>query len=381
MGDTLRDTTRKWGNQDALVVCSEGVKWSYTELLQRAETVASGLVALGLPKQARIGIYGPNSSEWVVTQMAASLADLVLVNINPAYQVVELKHALSKVQVAAVIMATGFKSSNYVDLMMTTVPELRNASSTTIASAELPDLKHCLLIGSAKQKGFMNFDDLYKLGSGKNEEYETRTSNVNFEDPTNIQFTSGTTGAPKAATLTHHNIVNNGYHVGETLNYSPDDRVCIPVPLYHCFGMVLGNLACITHGSCIVLPGHAFDPVETMNAVENERVTSLYGVPTMFMANLKEHERKPRKVGTLRTGIVAGAICPPPLMKSIVDTLGISEMTNCYGMTETAPVNNSLLVFYCLQFLLSVSYRLVFSSLETPLWSRKHLLSVLWPPM
>ena len=334
----MRDTTSKWGNHDALVVSSEGVKWSYSELLQRAESVASGLVALGLPKQARIGIYGPNSSEWVVTQMAASLADLILVNINPAYQVVELKHALRKVQVSAVVMATGFKSSNYVDLMTTTVPELSNASSTTINSKELPSLKHCVLIGSTKKKGFMNFDDLYNLGSGKNEEYETRTRNVSFEDPTNIQFTSGTTGDPKAATLTHHNIVNNGYHVGETLNYTPDDRVCIPVPLYHCFGMVLGNIACITHGSCIVLPGHAFDPVETMDAVEKERVTSLYGVPTMFMANLKEQERKPRKVDTLRTGIVAGAICPPPLMKAIVDTLGVSEMTNCYGMTETAPV-------------------------------------------
>ena len=179
---------------------------------------------------------------------------------------------------------------------------------------------------------------MYKLGSPKNEDYLQRTANVSFEDPTNIQFTSGTTGAPKAATLTHHNIINNGYHVGETLAYTPDDRVCIPVPLYHCFGMVLGNLAAITHGSCIVLPGPAFDPVQTMDAVENECITSLYGVPTMFIANLKEQERKKRQVHSLRTGIVAGAICPAPLMQGIVDILGIKEMTNAYGMTETSPV-------------------------------------------
>lgn len=339
VGDALRNAARQWGSSDALIVKNERTRLCYSELLDLAEKLASGLVALGLPKHARVGIYGPNSSEWVVVQFAASLADLILVNINPAYQLTELKHALEKVNVSALIMAAGFKSSNYIDLVSQIVPEIHsNNNSTLISSKSLPYLNHCVLIGPTTQKGFMNLDDLYKLGSSKSEEYKIRTENVSFEDPTNIQFTSGTTGAPKAATLTHHNIVNNGHHCGETLAYTPDDRVCIPVPLYHCFGMVLGNLACITHGSCIVLPGASFDPVETMDTVESEKITSLYGVPTMFIANLKEQERKKRQVNTLRTGIVAGAICPAPLMKGIIDQLGITEMTNAYGMTETSPV-------------------------------------------
>ena len=324
-----------------MVVCHEGTRYTYAELLDKAESIASGLVALGLPSKARVGIYGPNSTEWVITQLATSLADLILVNINPAYQVVELKHALEKVDVSALIMADGFKSSNYIDLIKTIVPELHQPTSTTIHSAVLPNLKHCLLIGQKQEKGFMQFDDLYRLSSSKNEEYQQRSTSIDFDDPTNIQFTSGTTGAPKAATLSHFNIINNGFHTGEVLGYTHEDRVCIPVPLYHCFGMVLGNLACLTHGSCIVLPDASFNPEATMDAVEKERITSLYGVPTMFIACLREQEQQARDVHTLRTGIVAGAICPPVVMQGIVDKLGIREMTNAYGMTETSPV-------YCL---------------------------------
>jgi fatty-acyl-CoA synthase len=224
----LRDAASKWGQQDALIVSQEkNTRYSYEELLVRSETVASGLIALGLPPLARVGIYGPNSSQWVIAQFAASLAGLVLVNINPSYQRTELKHALKKVQVSALIMAPGFKHSNYIELVTDIIPELNDPSSTTINSAKLPDLKHCLLIGDDKKKGFMNFSDLYKLGDVKNEEYLNRTSSIDFEDPTNIQFTSGTTGTPKAATLTHFNLINNGFYTGEVTSICLFYYICL----------------------------------------------------------------------------------------------------------------------------------------------------------
>lgn len=309
------------------------------ELLHRAEQVASGMVALGLPRQARVGIYAPNCAEWVVCQFAASLADLILVNINPGYQRVELEHALKKVEVSALVMTPGFKKTNYIELLESIAPEVGSGESTTVRSKSLPDLRHAILIGQERRKGYLNFDDLYKLAPKKHPEYQERTHNVNYMDATNIQFTSGTTGAPKAATLSHHSILNNGFYCGENLNYTNADRVGISVPLYHCFGMVMGNLACVTHGSTMVLPSPSFDPVATMDAVQEERITSLYGVPTMHIACIREHEARPRNTSSLRTGITAGSLCAPELMRKIIDVLGIKEMANCYGMTETAPLS------------------------------------------
>jgi len=332
IGDALRESAKKWPKSDALVSCHEKVTYSYKELLERSEQIAEGLVGLGLPKQARIGILAPNCKEWTVTQLAASLADLVLVNINPAYQTTELEYALKKVGVSALVMTPGFKSSNYIESINQIAPEVFEAKT----SQRLPELKHLILIGKEKHKGTMKFDDLYGISC---HEYLHRGLEVSFEDPTNIQFTSGTTGTPKAATLTHHNILNNGYYIGQTLKYSHNDRVCIPVPLYHCFGMVLGNLACITHGAAMVYPDYSFSPVSTMDSVEKEKCTALYGVPTMFIGCLRENDKRRRQVMSLRTGIVAGSVCTPELMKRIIDDLHISEMTNAYGMTETSPVS------------------------------------------
>ena len=271
--------------------------------------------------------------------MAASLSDLILVNINPAYQLIELEHSLNKVQVSALIMTPGFKSTNYIELLSQIDPELKNQESTTLNLKKIPNLKHIILIGEEYHKGMINFNEFYHLNS---DDYEARTRNVKFEDPTNIQFTSGTTGTPKAATLTHHNIVNNGYFIGDLLKYTHHDRIAIPVPLYHCFGMVIGNLCCIAYGSAMVYPDYSFNPIATMDTIENEQITSLYGVPTMFIAYIREQEKLKRKINTLRTGIIAGAVCNAELMKKIVDVLGINHMSNCYGMTETSPVTFQL---------------------------------------
>ena len=336
VGDLLRTAAHKWGKNEALVSVHEKTRWTYTELLQRSEQIAKGMIALGLPKHSRIGIYSPNCKEWLLTQMAASMADLILVNINPAYQITELQHALNKVQVSALIMTPGFKSSNYIELLTHIDPDLKHQKSTTLTLEKLPYLKHVLLIGDKKHSGMLNFDDLYTLNT---DDFESRTKNVRFEDITNIQFTSGTTGSPKAASLTHHNLVNNGYYIGETLKYTHHDRVCIPVPLYHCFGMVIGNLCCIAHGSTMIYPDYSFNPIATIDSVESEKVTSLYGVPTMFVAMIREQEKHKRKTESLRTGVVAGAVCNPELMKKIIDVLNIHEMTNCYGMTETSPIS------------------------------------------
>jgi fatty-acyl-CoA synthase len=339
IGDQLRLAAKKWGKHDAMISYHEQTRWSYAELLQRSESIAKGFLALGLPKQARVGIYAPNCKEWLLTQMAASLADLILVNINPAYQAVELEHALKKVGVSALVMTPGFKQSNYLELLKHIDPEISNQTGKTLALPNLTSLKHVILIGDDKVPGMMNFDELYKMNS---EEYEERTAKVNFDDATNIQFTSGTTGRPKAATLSHFNIVNNGHYIGDLLKYSVHDKVAIPVPLYHCFGMVIGNLAAIAHGSAMVYTDYGFNPVSTIEAVEKEAVTSLYGVPTMFVAYVREQLKSKRNIRSLRTGLVAGAICVPELMKQIVDILGIHQMVNAYGMTETSPVSFQL---------------------------------------
>lgn len=339
VGDLLRSAAHKWPKNDALVSHHEKVRWSYRELLQRSESFAQGLLSLGLPKHSRVGIYAPNCKEWLVSQMAASLSDLILVNINPAYQLIELEHALNKVGVSALIMTPGFKQSNYIELLSKIDPELQNQQKTTLSLTKLPTLKHIVLIGQEKHRCMIPFDELY---SKKFEDYEKITQNVKFEEETNIQFTSGTTGRPKAATLSHFNIVNNGYYIGETLKYTHHDRVAIPVPLYHCFGMVIGNLACIAHGSTMVYTDFGFNPVSTIEAIEAEQCTSLYGVPTMFVAYVREQLRLKKNLKSLRTGVVAGAICVPELMKQIVDVLGIHQMTNGYGMTETAPITFQL---------------------------------------
>lgn len=272
-------------------------------------------------------------------QFGAALADLILVNINPASQLTELEYALNKVEVNTLIMSPSHQGTSYIDLVENLAPEIHESKIGDLKSAKLPHLKNVILIGEKKHKGMMNLDELYNL---KSSEYHHRTQNISFEAPTNIQFTSGTTGKPKAVTLSHHSLVNNGFYIGDTLHYTHHDRVCIPVPLYHCFGMVIGNMACVTHGSTMVYPSASFVAGKAMDAVEHEKCTSLYGVPTMFVAYLREHDKRPRNVQSLRTGVVAGSVCTPKLMKRILDNLNLHNITNGYGMTETSPISFQL---------------------------------------
>ena len=330
----------RWADELALVVRHQGVRWTYAELHRRVEDLAAGLVALGLAPGERIGIWSPNSAEWVVTQFATAKAGLILVNINPAYRLTEVEYALNKVGCRALITAHAFKSSDYVGMLRNLAPEIARDAVGRLRSARLPDLQTLIRIGPGEEQGFLAFDEVMGLGGARQRAtLEERAAKLQFDDPINIQFTSGTTGAPKGATLTHHNILNNGHFIGEALRLTPRDRVCIPVPLYHCFGMVLGNLACVTHGAAMVFPSEGFEPLAALETVAEERCTALYGVPTMFIAELNHPEFKRFELRSLRTGIMAGSPCPIEVMKRCIAEMHMSEVTIAYGMTETSPVS------------------------------------------
>ncbi len=284
-------TVARWGERPALVVRQQGVRWSYRELGEKVDAFAAGLLALGLQPGERIGIWSPNNAEWVITQFATAKAGLILVNINPAYRLAEVEYALNKVGCRALITATSFKTSDYVGMVNTLAPELRHARPGHLDAAKLPSLKMVIQIGDTPAAGMIPFESVFDLGAASHRaQLAELAAKLQFDEAINIQFTSGTTGLPKGATLTHHNILNNGYFLGEAMHYTEHDKVCIPVPLYHCFGMVIGNLACITHGAAMVYPGEGFDPLATLQTVAEERCTSLYGVPTMFIAQLEHPE-------------------------------------------------------------------------------------------
>ena len=324
----------------ALVARHQSIRWTYADLRRRANDLAAGLIALGLKPGERIGIWSPNNAEWVVTQFASAKAGLILVNINPAYRVHELEFALNKVGCKALILSPGFRGNDYFDSLRALAPELDAATPGALASSKLPDLKIVIRLGPDKTTGMFNYDDIATPAThAQLLELEALGRGLQFDDPINIQFTSGTTGAPKGATLTHHNIVNNGYFIGQAMRLGPSDRLCIPVPYYHCFGMVLGNLACVTHGACMVCPSEGFEPLATLQAVEEERCTGLHGVPTMFIAMLGHPEFHRFDLTSLRTGIMAGSPCPVEVMKQVVARMHAREMTICYGMTETSPVS------------------------------------------
>jgi fatty-acyl-CoA synthase len=330
----------KWAERPALVVRHQRVRLSYGELGQAADKLAAGLLALGLQPGDRIGIWSPNNSEWVLTQFATAKAGLILVNINPSYRVTELEYALNKVACKALILAERFKTSDYVGMLRELAPELEHATPGKLESARLPALRAVIVLGDSHQPGCLRFSDI--LGCGGEAEakcLEELAPVLQFDEPINIQFTSGTTGFPKGATLSHHNILNNGFFIGEAMRLTPQDRLCIPVPLYHCFGMVLGNLAAVTHGACMVFPGEGFDPLVTLETVAEERCTALHGVPTMFIAQLDHPEFSRFDLSSLRTGIMAGSPCPIEVMKRAVDKMHLNEITIAYGMTETSPVS------------------------------------------
>jgi fatty-acyl-CoA synthase len=333
-------TVARWGDRPGLIACQQGVRWSWRELGEKVDSFAAGLIALGLKPGERIGIWSPNNAQWVVTQFATAKAGLILVNINPAYRLAELEYALNKVGCRALVTATSFKTSDYVGMINTLAPELRHARPGHLDAAKLPSLRIVIQIGSDTVPGAIPFDNVYEMDGAAERARLTELAGIlQFDEPINIQFTSGTTGLPKGATLTHHNILNNGYFLGQAMAYTEHDKVCIPVPLYHCFGMVIGNLACITHGAAMVLPGEGFDPLATLQAVADEHCTSLYGVPTMFIAELDHPDFKKFDLSSLRTGMMAGAPCPIEVMRRCIRDMHLTEMTIGYGMTETSPVS------------------------------------------
>jgi fatty-acyl-CoA synthase len=333
-------TVARWGDRLALVVRQQGVRWSYRELGEKVDAFAAGLVALGLQPGERIGIWSPNNAEWTVTQFATAKAGLILVNINPAYRLAELEYALNKVGCRALITATSFKTSDYIGMVNTLAPELRHAAPGHLDAAKLPTLRTVIQIGDSKAPGMIPFEEVYRMGAAVHRtQLAELADRLQFDEAINIQFTSGTTGLPKGATLTHHNILNNGFFLGEAMRYTEQDKVCIPVPLYHCFGMVIGNLACITHGSAMVFPGEGFDPLATLQTIAEERCTAVYGVPTMFIAELEHPDFATFDLSSLRTGMMAGAPCPIEIMRRCVDEMYLSEIAIGYGMTETSPAS------------------------------------------
>jgi len=344
LGDTIGqffDTAcARWTDRPALVVRHQNVRLSYGELRREVDKLAAGLLTLGLAPGDRIGIWSPNNSEWVLTQFATAKAGLILVNINPAYRVAELEYALNKVGCKALILAERFKTSDYVGMLRELAPELGHAVPGKLESARLPVLRSVVLLGGGWHPGTFRFSEIVSRGgAAETERIAALAPQLRFDEPINIQFTSGTTGFPKGATLSHHNILNNGFFIGEAMRLTPQDRLCIPVPLYHCFGMVLGNLAALTHGTCMVFPGEGFDPLATLETVAAERCTALHGVPTMFIAQLDHPEFARFDLSSLRTGIMAGSPCPIEVMMRAVAKMNLSQITIAYGMTETSPVS------------------------------------------
>ena len=336
----LASTVTQHSGRSAFIFSEQGVRWTWCDFQKQVDDVASGLLALGLKAGDRVGIWSPNRSEWVVTQFATAQIGVILVNVNPAYRLSELEYALNKVQVKALILAEKFKTSDYIGMLQTLAPELETSEPGRIYSQRLPHLRWVIRMGRQKTPGMFNYEDLLSWGGpAQKARLPELTAVLNPDDAINIQFTSGTTGNPKGATLSHHNILNNALCVAQAMKLTEQDRLCVPVPLYHCFGMVLSVLACVSVGASMVFPGEAFDPAATLKAASDERCTALHGVPTMFIAELALPDFAEYDLSSLRTGIMAGAPCPIETMKRVVQDMHMHEVTIAYGMTETSPVS------------------------------------------
>ncbi|MEU3768287.1 AMP-binding protein [Amycolatopsis keratiniphila] len=325
LGDTIGDnfdrTVAAFGDRDALVDRAAGKRWTYTELAAEVDALALGLLDLGIAKGDRVGIWSPNRWEWTCVQYATAKIGAILVNINPAYRSHELEYVLNQAGIKLIVAANSFKTSDYAGMIAEAGPKC-------------PALEHVVLLDGPE------WPSMLEIGrKADRAPLAKRQAELSADDPINIQYTSGTTGFPKGATLSHHNILNNGYFVGELCNYTEADKICIPVPFYHCFGMVMGNLAATSHGACMVIPAPAFEPKATLEAVAAEKCTSLYGVPTMFIAELADPDFASHDLSSLRTGIMAGSPCPVEVMKQVIDRMGMAEVSICYGMTETSPVS------------------------------------------
>ncbi|MDH3614560.1 MAG: AMP-binding protein [Gammaproteobacteria bacterium] len=336
----LDEAAARWPDKDALIVVDQQIRWTWNELRDRARALAAGLLSTGLHPGDRIGMLAPNRAEWLLAQFGSAYAGLILVNVNPAYRAPELEYALNKVGCRALITETQFKSSDYIAMMQTLAPELAASTSGDLYAHGLPELRVVIQLGKKAVPGMFSLDDVMRQADVESlQRLDEIAAQSDFDAPINIQFTSGTTGAPKAATLTHHNMINNALMSAAILDFSCKDRLCIPVPMYHCFGMVLGTLLCATTGAAIVFPGAAFEAEATLQAIEAESCTALHGVPTMFIAVLDEPEFEKYDLSSLRTGIMAGAPCPTELMQRVIEDMHMSEITIGYGMTETGPLS------------------------------------------
>ncbi|MEL3921322.1 AMP-binding protein [Aeromonas enteropelogenes] len=341
IGTYLQEIVERFPDRPAVVVRHQQIRWSYREYLARIDRLAKGLLALGIKPGDRVGIWSPNNIEWCLVQFATARIGAIMVCINPAYRSYELEFAINNVGCRALICASAFKGSDYLAMLNELAPELAGSTPGRLAAARLPTLEMVIRLGEEMTPGMLNFDAVQTLGEGVDPAVLIRVgASLKPEDAINIQFTSGTTGNPKGATLSHRNILNNARLVASGMAFSEQDKLCIPVPLYHCFGMVLGNLVCISVGACALFPSEAFDPVATLQMVSEERCTALHGVPTMFIAELELPQFASFDLSSLRTGIMAGAICPEPLMRKVQSLMHMTEVTIAYGQTECSPINH-----------------------------------------
>ncbi|MBC7716229.1 MAG: AMP-binding protein, partial [Pseudorhodobacter sp.] len=344
ISELLDDNALRWPEAMACVFCDAGVRWTWAELRDESDRLAGGLLSLGFQTGDRLGIWSPNRSEWILAQYATARIGVVLVNINPAYRLAELEYALNKVACKGLVSAPAFKTSLYLEMLQTLAPELSGCAPGSLRAARLPHLRCVIRMGRELTPGMFNLHEV--MGNADAENGVERVAQarrigkmLHSTDAINVQFTSGTTGNPKGATLTHRNMVNNAFAVAAAMGFTKDDRLCIPVPLYHCFGMVMGSLVCTVTGGTMVFPGEGFDALATLNALQDEACTALHGVPTMFIAELDHPEFKRFNLNALRKGVMAGSPCPVEVMKRVIKDMNMSDVTIAYGMTETSPVS------------------------------------------
>src|SRR5918996_2327423 len=339
IGEMFDQIVAQYPDQEALIVRHQGLRYTYRQLQAEVERCARGLMVLGLQQGERIGIWSPNRAEWTITQLATSKIGAILVNINPSYRVHELEYALQQSGCAMLVLAPQFRTSDYTEMLNALAPELRNSPPARLKAAKLPELRALIRLGDEPAAGMYTWDDILAMaGQVSASALAKRQREQQFDDPINIQYTSGTTGYPKGATLSHHGILNNAYSVAHLMRFTAQDQLVIPVPLYHCFGMVMGNLGCMTHGATMIYPSEGFDAQAVLEAVDEERATALFGVPTMFIAELEHPEFSRYDLSSLRTGIMAGSPCPVEVMKKVTTLMHMPEVEICYGMTEVSPV-------------------------------------------
>lgn len=340
IGQNFDEASTKYADELALVSRHQGIRYTYQELRDQVDRVACSLRRLGFRRGDRLALWATNSAEWTVIQYATAKAGIILVTLNPSYRRKELEYSLNKVSCAGLVLISSFKDSDYESMVYDVVPELKDSPLGELRSANVPSLRYVIKLEDDPSTGILNYKDLLvEPTAAELEALQEVGKELQFDDPINIQFTSGTTGSPKGTTLTHHNILNNGYFIGEKIKLSPADRVSIAVPLFHCFGMVIGNLACVTHGAAMIYHGPVFNPTDNLKVIEEEKCTAAYGVPTMFIAMLEHPEFKSFDLSSLRTGVMAGSVCPMEVMRRVVDEMNMREVTICYGMTETSPVS------------------------------------------